>query len=240
MASPSAPTHIARGARLTTRSGRVLVVDGWQGEGSYARVYRAAYGPGAESCALKLAKAEVPEAAARLEAEGRILGRLRHPGIVRLRDSGSLPGDGIPFLVLEWLDGATLQDTLRAGRGLPLRQALELFRCLCETLAHLHQRQLVHGDLRPQNVLLVPGRGPVLTDPGARDAAAPPENDVRAAGTLFHLMLAGRPPDPDGERLTPAAGFHPGAVRLWKRTQGERPPPAAALAEEAQGLLRTL
>lgn len=226
-------THarLTPGATLTTLSGAVVTIHSWRGEGSYANVYRALLGPSRRACALKVPKAEIPDAALYLEREREVLARLRHPHVVCLLDAAEWSER--PVSVLEWLDGETLRELLAARKRLPLRQTLDLLTGIADGLAHIHGRGLVHGDVREQNVLVLKERGAVLTDPlGTGDAAA----DVRTAGALLHRMLTGEHPSPGALRLTPAAGYNPSIVRLWEQTQADPPLPAAALLEQARRL----
>jgi serine/threonine protein kinase len=235
----SAPTVLrpAPGASVPTASGGVVVLRAWRGEGSYARVYRAAYvrpgdGPlDATECALKLPKPEIAEAADRLRREGEVLAQLHHPRVVKLLDRGE---GNAPFLALEWLEGETLLDLVRARRRLPLRQALELLAGLTEALAHCHERGVAHGDVRGQNLLVLPTRGAVLTDPEPV-APATPADDVRAAGALLSLMLTGQE-SPAGTALTTAGGHNRAVVELSARLASANPPSARRLLEEVQAL----
>jgi serine/threonine protein kinase len=236
--SLAATVRIGRETTLRTKRGAEVVIGSWRGEGSYARVYRGAYSRTGLPCAVKVAKMEVPEAAPRLQNEEEILAELQHPRIVALLDSGRY-GD-VPYLVLEWLDGETLLDLVARRRRLPLRQALEILEATCGGILYLHARGVSHGDLRPQNVLIVAGRGAVLTDPGAGPERQPPGvEDVRALGLLLHTMLTGEEPGP-APRLTAAAGYSRGAVQLWEQTHSAQPPPVAALAEQVGRLRRSL
>ena len=224
------------GACFQTSSGGLVVIRAWRGEGSYARVYQATYaGPGegpldARPCALKLPKPEIPGSTERILGEGNLLARLNHPRVVALLDRGEA---GLPLLVLEWLDGETLLDLVRAKRRLPLRQALEHLAGLLEALAHCHERGLSHGDVRAQNLLVLPARGAVLTDP---EPVAPstPAADLRAAGGLLHLMLTGQEPVL-GEALK-AGGYNREVIALSAQLASEAPPPAQKLLAEIQRL----
>ncbi|MBL8971174.1 MAG: serine/threonine protein kinase, partial [Myxococcales bacterium] len=102
------------------------------------------------------------------------LGKLRHPGIVAIRDSGT--HRGIPWYAMELLGGRSLAD-LRAELGgdgarspAALRDVLTAIRRLCEPLAYLHGEGMVHGDLKPTNVLLAADDRPVLIDFGLMTA----------------------------------------------------------------------
>lgn len=229
--------RLSPNSSLRTGSGETISVCAWRGEGSYARVYRGVYSRTGGPCAVKVPKPEIAEARERLEREGEALAGLSHPHIVSLLDRGS--HDGVPYLVLEWLDGETLRDLVIARRRLALRQSLLLVETVCAALAHLHARALCHGDVRPQNVLVVPGRGAVLTDPGAGGDAGCAE-DVRAAGRLLHEMLTGVEPSPLDVRLTTNAGHGPAVVRLWESTQAEPTPTASEFLNAVRRLSHTL
>lgn len=230
-------TRIPSGAELTSEGGLRLRVRSGRGEGSYARVYQGIDVGTGRLCAVKLAKAEIPDAPERLEAERSMLVRLDHPQIVSLLDHGVF--NGVPYLVLEWLEGETLLDLVAARRRLPLRRALEILGGVCEGLVHLHEHGVAHGDIRAQNVIVVTGRGAVLTDPGAQPAGTFSE-DIRAAGGLFQLMLAGTARPGSGAALSVSAGHSRAAVELHARTQSAEPPTAVTLRDHVRRLQRSL
>jgi serine/threonine protein kinase len=215
------PAHIRPGLMLETETGQRLRVEAWRGEGSYARVYHAVSLPENEPGALKVAKPEIPEAAARLAYERAILSAVRHPRVVRLLSAGRAYGS--PFLLLEWLDGESLRDLVAARRRLPLKSSLELFAAACEAVAALHDAALVHGDIRPENLIVLPQRGAVLTDPGPPlDSSQPPStpaDDLHRLGDLLYLMLTGRPAETHYPPLSAAGGFNRSAVALWEATR---------------------
>jgi len=219
-------------ARLVTALGEEVELGAWRSEGSYARVHEGAHGPARTPCAVKLPKPEIAGAAGLVGREGDLLARVTHPRVVRLRDRGAGP-DG-PFLVLEWLDGETLRQRLERVGRLPLRAALAVLADLGEALAAFHACA-AHGDLRAENLLLVPGRGAVLIDPLVPEAGAvSPAEDLRAAAGVFHRMLTGADPD-RAPRLDTGAGYNRAAVALWRRL-GAGDLAAATLAVEARAL----
>jgi serine/threonine protein kinase len=108
------------------------------------------------------------EAIARFLTEAKTVAKLRHAAVVNVLDAGvsPLPGqaDWVPWMVMEWLDGETLEDHLRARRDTPGRapaDALALLRPVFEALAAAHAAGIAHRDIKGSNVMLVPGpRGP--------------------------------------------------------------------------------
>lgn len=99
------------------------------------------------------------DAIQRFQREAKALSRLNHPGIVRFHDF--CVTDGIYFLVLNYLDGQTLEEKLAEAREkqkpLPLEETRTIVLQLCETLAYAHKRHVVHRDLKPANVMITPG-----------------------------------------------------------------------------------
>lgn len=228
------------GAVLATDRVEPVLVRSWVTEGSYAHVYRGAYGRDGVPCAVKLPKTHVDAAVELLRLQGEILSRVRAPGVVRLLDRGAQ--DHVPFLVLEWLEGGTLQDLVQRRRRLPLRQALEVLEQLSGALAAFHALGLAHGDVRGENVVLE-GRGAVLLDPhGLPVGNVPtpsPTGDLQATAALLHLMLTGEPFVEAAPRLTSGAGYRKEVVQLWERLRGGTLT-APELAARAAELRRSL
>jgi len=92
-----------------------------------------------------------PESMARFEREAKLLASLNHPNIAGIY--GLEQADGNRFLVLEYVEGETLQASLRKG-ALPLDEALELCRQIAEGLEAAHEKGVIHRDLKPANVMI--------------------------------------------------------------------------------------
>jgi serine/threonine protein kinase len=108
-----------------------------------------------------------PEVLTRMKREARLMSLIRHPGVVELYDFGIL--EGLPYLVMEYLDGHDLS-RLDSGKD-PLPPLLEVAGALDE----VHRRGVLHRDVKPENILLAASGRTVLTDFGlAYDPAADP------------------------------------------------------------------
>jgi serine/threonine protein kinase len=167
--------------------------------------------------AVKLAVAsDCGRPAAQLRHERAVLAEINHDSIVGLVDAGEYT-DGRPYLVLELIDGVPI--TAWAW-NLSLRNRLALFRSVCNAVAAVHERGVVHCDLKPSNVLVTPdgevklvdfgiarrvgdvppalnGRDPVLTPEFASPEqmlgeVISPATDVYTLGLLLHEILCGR------------------------------------------------
>src|SRR6185436_118475 len=91
------------------------------------------------------------------EREAKVAGRLMHPNIVDVKDAGRTP-EGLAYIVMEWLEGRTLDEELRAQGRLSFTRTGEILRQIAAALTEAHSKNVVHRDLKPANVMLVPRR----------------------------------------------------------------------------------
>lgn len=184
------------------------------GEGALGVVYRAVHLGLEKLFAVKLIKtAEAPASAllARFRTEAVALGRLQHPHIVTVTDSGIDEESGAPYLVMEILDGAPLSGPLPLDRALPILEEI------AEAIDAAHAAGILHGDLKPGNVLLCADGAKVLDFGLAELLGAPasdkmlgtplyvapelvrgdnagPASDIYSFGVLAYEILGGKPP----------------------------------------------
>jgi serine/threonine-protein kinase len=130
-------------------------------EGGMGVVYEATHARLAGRYAIKVLTqqlAESDEGLAQLNREARITSLLQHPNIVQVIDHNTTP-DGTEYLVMEYLAGESLSQRLaRAGR-LPLEAVVDIIDQIAAGLSAAHGRGVVHRDLKPDNVFLVPVEG---------------------------------------------------------------------------------
>jgi tetratricopeptide (TPR) repeat protein len=112
-----------------------------------------------------------PQLRTRLRAERQILANLEHPYIAHLIDGGENDA-GIPFLVIEYIDGLPIDEYCRT-RKLPIRDRLELFEKVCAAVDYAHRNLVVHRDLKPANILVTADGTPKLLDFGIAKLLAP-------------------------------------------------------------------
>src|SRR5262249_29577631 len=126
------------------------------GKGRMAGVYKAKYKLG-QIVAIKVlppSKAKEPTLLARFQREARLAVKLRHPNIVRTFQMG-VAGE-LNYLVMEYLDGETLEEILTRRSRFPPPEAVRLVYQALQGLQHIHDQGLVHRDLKPANLMLVP------------------------------------------------------------------------------------
>ncbi|MFG1703698.1 protein kinase [Nonomuraea sp. M3C6] len=161
--------------------------------------------------------------------EARRAGRLRHPLIVRVLDV--VVEDGTPWLVMEFVSGASLEQTVRSRHPLPVAQAARVGVCLLSALTAAHEAGIVHGRVDPGNVLLTPTGRAVLTGFGFPSLSMLPSADLWSLAATLHFAIEGRPPG-----QVPAEGPDPlrSLVRAMLHPSG--PPPLEVVHETLERL----
>jgi serine/threonine protein kinase len=143
--------------------------------------------------------------AARIGESGRAFAAVSHPGFSVLHDMGE-DETGAPFLVFELVKGPTLREKLAAG-PLPPGEVAPIGRALGAALTYAHAVDLVHGDVKAENVML-PATGAKLTDPGfawlARGEVASPYDDQLGLAVVLYEALTGKSAVATGARLPPS------------------------------------
>jgi eukaryotic-like serine/threonine-protein kinase len=129
------------------------------GSGGMGEVYEATHERLSHRYAVKFLHPGVrehPEALSRFMREAQVTSRLRHPGIVSVVDFNTLP-NGVAYLVMEYLEGESLGKFLARTGPLPLDRVVDITDQLSSALTAAHQQGVVHRDMHPQNVFVVPG-----------------------------------------------------------------------------------
>jgi serine/threonine-protein kinase len=180
------------------------------------------------------------DAAARFLREGRVLGSLMHPNLATIFDMDS--EGGLPYLVMEFVEGESLAEVIDRDAPVSRPAGMPIALQLCRGLAYMHERGVVHRDIKPQNILITKGdrvrivdfgiaRGPEaaeMTAPGwvmgtaqylapeiVAGEAATPRSDLYALGVVLYRLFTAR---------LPFEGDDPFAVALQHRTAPVPPP----------------
>jgi serine/threonine protein kinase len=134
------------------------VIRGLIGEGGMGAVYLAEHRRLGRKAAVKVLKRERAADRAvltRFQEEARAASQVSHPGIVHIYDVGTLP-DGLPYIVMELLEGESLGRRLTDGAPMPIDEALDIAAQAASALEAVHGRGIVHRDLKPDNLFLTP------------------------------------------------------------------------------------
>jgi serine/threonine protein kinase len=141
--------------------GKVLagkyLLDSRVGTGGFSIVFRGTHVGIGRPVAVKIFRPQAGnDSGASLERfryEGMASGRMRHPNIVEVLDAG-ISDDGIPYIAMELLDGATLEKELQQQERLPLLRIAVIVEQVCRGLAAAHDAKVIHRDVKPENIFL--------------------------------------------------------------------------------------
>lgn len=131
-----------------------------------------------------------PKTRQRFRAEAESAARLRHPNIVTIHEVGE--HEGQPFLAMEFIEGGTLADRVRA-QPLPVLRAAACVARVARAIAHAHAQGIVHRDLKPSNILLDRFEEPRVTDFGLAKRLDTSELETRNAELTLTGQVLGSP-----------------------------------------------
>ncbi|HEX5311785.1 serine/threonine-protein kinase [Aquabacterium sp.] len=235
-----------------TTIGRFLV-RGEIGRGAMGAVYLATDPSTGDKVALKtMALSQefegdgLADARARFQREAEMAGRLNHPDIVRIIESGE--DKGLAYIAMEFVDGTDLGFFTRAGHLLPVRQLLSIIARVAEALAYAHTQGVTHRDVKPANIMVDLDKGVVkVMDFGvARVADAARTRTGVVLGTPTYMspeQLAGQPVDGRSDLYSLGVSLfqlltgklpyqHTSMATLMRAIAQEVPPPVSSIRPE--------
>jgi tetratricopeptide (TPR) repeat protein len=205
------------------------------GRGGAGVVYRARDPRTGERVAIKVLLGQgggaSETARRRFSREVDALRRLDHPGVVRVRDAGQERGR--PYLVLDFVEGRSLQERLDREGSLPPREAASVALALAEAVQHAHEQGVVHRDLKPDNVLLEADGTPRLTDFGLMRDLDLERSRLTHTGTFLGTPGFWAPEQARGDRaaMGPGSDVYGLGATLYAMLTGGAPHVAGSLIE---------
>jgi len=162
-----------------------------------------------------------PEAIERFRREAKTAARLDHPGIVKVYDAGTEAG--FPYLVMQYVEGRSLEDVLR-DEGVAPRHAAQVTLSISEALEYAHRHEVVHRDIKPANVL-IDGEGRTkITDFGIVKELTADGKLTRTGFTLGSpCYMSPEQASGDHDKVGPASDVYSAAASLYEMLCG-RPP----------------
>ena len=208
------------GPRLPRTIGRYEIT-GRLGKGAMGVVYSARDAMMERSVAIKVMMADLeddPETSSRFYREARSAGQLMHPNIITIFDMGQ--ENGRPYIVMEFLDGETLNKYITRPEAADVEIKIELMIQICQGLHAAHSNGIFHRDIKPGNLLvrsngdlkivdfgiarlasssmtasgLIMGTPDYMSPEQARGQDIDQRSDIFSAGAVFYFILTGRKP----------------------------------------------
>ena len=205
-------------------------IDAEIGRGGMSTVYRAFDTVLERPVAIKLMHREIAADSDQLERfrrEARSVAQLNHPHVVTVIDAGEEPSPdaagevGTPYIVLEYIDGETLKDVIRREAPLEIPQAIAYAIEVARALGAAHERQIVHRDVKPHNILISSEGGAKITDFGI--ARTLTEEGLTMAGRVLGTTDYVSPEQALGQPVTGQSDLYSLGVVLYEMLTGEVP-----------------
>jgi serine/threonine-protein kinase len=172
-----------------------------------------------------------PDVIRRFRSEAATTGNLKHKNIVTVHEFGE--HEGMPYLVMEFLEGVTLQRAISNHQDMTLLEKIRIMHEVAEGLAYAHRNTVIHRDIKPANIMLLPGGAAKLMDFGIARVMGRDSTRQTREGFLLGTMLYMSPEQfrgVDADRLTDMFGY---GVTYYEFLAGVHPFQSA----DAAGLL---
>jgi serine/threonine protein kinase len=172
---------------------------------------------------VALASEQGDEYRQRFYREAHAAGALAHPGIVPVFDVGE--HEGVPYLVMEFVKGETLDHAIKKGERFSLERVCEIGQQIAEALGYAHRNGVIHRDIKPANILLTSAEAygderPKITDFGVAKLTA---GEITTTGQLLGTPAFMPPEQFTGTPIDGRADlFSLGVILYWMAT-GEQP-----------------
>lgn len=193
------------------------------GSGGIGSVYKAHDLQSGQFVAVKRLKSEVvaqePDMVARFKREAEALRDLDHPNIVKLIEY--IEENGINYLVMEYVEGGSLQERLKHNRRMPILEVIGIAMDLADALTRAHRMRIIHRDIKPANVLLNPVGIPKLADFGLARLDSP--DKITQSGVTLGTPLYLPPEVLKGNSADERADIWAFGVLLYEMLTGTLP-----------------
>ncbi len=149
-------------------------------------------------------------------------GILQHPNIVIVYDLGD--EDGVPFIVMEYVEGEPLDKLISSGRQLPLIEKISIIEQVCAALGYAHQRGVIHRDIKPANVIVQPDGHAKIVDFGiARVQSSKAETGLTRTGNVIGTIHYIAPERLKGQPFDGRSDIFSTGVMLYLLLAGQLP-----------------
>ena len=193
------------------------------GTGGMAIVYRALDQKTGREVAVKLLRPEFErdeEFVRRFSHEAKAAAQVAHENIVNMLDVGF---DGVPYIVMEFVRGQTLKDLIRSVGSIPQRQAVAMALRILAALDHAHRNNIVHRDIKPQNILVDENGMIKVADFGIARLTTSTTMTATGDGSFFGSVHYISPEQARGEKADEKSDLYSVGVVLYEMLTGQVP-----------------
>jgi beta-lactam-binding protein with PASTA domain/predicted Ser/Thr protein kinase len=178
--------------------------------------------------AVKVLRADLardPSFQTRFRREAQAAASLNHPAIVAVYDTGedAVQNGGLPYIVMEYVEGRTLRDVLKAEGRLMPRRAMEIVADICAALDFSHRNGIVHRDVKPGNVMVTPTGAVKVMDFGIARAVADAGATVTATAQVIGTAQYLSPEQARGENVDARSDVYSTGCLLYELLTGHPP-----------------
>lgn len=198
-------------------------LDALVGVGGMANVYKATDMDSGKEVAVKMLKSEClsnDELVRRFKNESKAISILNHPNIVKVWDVSSY--DGVPYIVMEYIDGITLKEYLNQRHGpLTWKEVVHFISKILSALEHAHSKGVVHRDIKPQNIMLLADGNIKVMDFGIARFSRSQSYTVsdKAIGSVHYIS----PEQAKGDPTDATADIYSVGIMMYEMLSGRLP-----------------
>lgn len=192
------------------------------GEGGMALVYKAECSLLCRTVAVKILRPQYAsdvDFIERFRREARAAASLSHPNVINAYDVGQ--ENGIDYIVMEYIPGENLKDLIRREAPFSVKRSIEITKQIAEALHHAHQRNIIHRDIKPHNILITPDGQIKVTDFGIARAIS--AGSLTQTGEVLGSVQYSSPEQAKGETVGPQSDLYSLGCVLYEMLTGNVP-----------------
>ena len=225
------------------RVGRYEIIDEL-GRGAMGAVFKARDPQLGRTVAIKviltanLSPDDLRQYKQRFYREAQAAGQMAHPGIVTIHDVAENDVGGQPYLVMEFIEGTTLDDVLKSGKAkeMSVTQMLDIAAQVADALDYAHRRGVVHRDIKPSNILLTPDGKAKIADFGVAKLAG---TEITQTGQLVGTPAFMSPEQLTGDPVDARSDLFSFGAVLYYMFTGEKPFPGDTVTSVIYKVIQT-
>lgn len=215
------PFWTTKSSDVPTKLGNYKIIE-LIGRGGMCEVYKAEQTSLKRTVALKVLPSQMgqnKEFKKRFDIEARAISMLQHANIVDIYEYGE--DDDLRYFAMQYIDGKDLGTVIRERDAISLKEILSYTKQICRAVKYAHQKNVIHRDIKPQNILLDKNKTVRLTDFGIAKIFA--ERDVTVTGFSIGTPEYMSPEQAEGKPLTGQSDIYSIGVVMYELLTG-RPP----------------